>query len=267
MRNPSPCLGRRMGRDYASHCHSCARHDPQATGYVVIPSFRAKHAAGQTVHLCDDWLSHAQTVAPLARQVCGLTGSSVTTRKRIGRVLGAALVAALCAAYSIGANAACIWADPGSNPYTGNKAAAVRKLTDIPAGTRERLAELVEARAGRHVVVTRDQIDGGRYVGLRDMNFGSGRICPGAVDRSMWPVLHQEGAMVFQEGRYAVLWFSRCGNVAWAEDPKARPSVAQLKEQAEAIKDMGVRTVSEPGTLAMLGAALIAIVVAMRKAR
>lgn len=260
----TPCKGERLGADLAMPCRSCARHDPQATRYIV-PTMRSVYRACQTVHVCDEHVTHAETVAPVTRQVCGLTGKSVATRKRVGHVLGAALIAALCAAYSIGANAACVWADPGSNPYTGDKAAAVRKLTDIPAGTRERLAELVEARAGRHVVVTRDQIDGGRYVGLRDMNFGAGRICPGAVDRSMWPVLHQEGAMVFQEGRYAVLWFSRCGNVAWAEDPKARPSVAQLQDQAEVIKDRAANTVSEPGALAMLGAALISVFIALRK--
>lgn len=262
----TPCKGERLGADLAMPCRSCARHDPQATRYIV-PTMRSVYRACQTVHVCDEHVTHAEVVAPVTRHACSLTPIPVNRCKRSAAVLGTALIAVMSALVISSANAACVWADPGSNPYTGDKAAAVRKLADIPSGTRERLAELVEKRAGRHVVVTRDQIDGGRYVGLRDMNFGNGRICPGAVDRSMWPVLHQEGAMVFQEGRYAVLWFSRCGNVAWAEDPKARPSVAQLKEQAEAIKNMGVRTVSEPGTLAMFGAALISILVAMRKAR
>lgn len=253
----SKCRGRTAAVN-AGLCQSCSRHDPDATGYVLVPSVIRSYVAGHDVVSCDDRLS-ADTIAPLKDPVCHTPAASVVRRNRWTLVLAVSLICITAA------NARCVWSDPGANPYTGNKAVAVRRLEDIPAGTRERLAELVEARAGRHVVVTRDQIDGGRYVGLRDMNFGSGRVCPGEIDRSMWPIDHQEGAMVFQEGRYAVLWFSQCGNVAWAIEPTARPSVAQLKDEMRATKGEAISAVAEPGTLWMIGAALIAVFVAMRR--
>jgi hypothetical protein len=88
MADQTMCLGRRMGRDYASHCRSCARHDPDATGSVMVPTFRSYYAAAQTVHLCDDWLSHAETVAPVTRQVCGANVPTATERKPQPSVLG-----------------------------------------------------------------------------------------------------------------------------------------------------------------------------------
>ncbi len=263
---PSPCLGRRSGRDYAAHCHACARHQPEAAGRVVIPTFSAGYFQGVEFHVCNEWVAHEATVAPIARKVCDIGSDHVSAGNGLAKVLGGLLVAIAAAAYSVTAQAQCTWADPGANPYTGSKAEAVRKLDGIPAGTRERLAELVAARVGfRQVVVTRDQIDAGRLVDLQDMNFGAGRICPGLVDRSMWGVNHQEMALAWQEGKHVVLWFARCGNIARAIDPKARPSIDQLKEDAEAIKARGMQVVSEPGTLAMIAASLIAIFVALRK--
>lgn len=262
----SKCRGSTAAAN-AGLCQSCSRHDPNATGYVLVPFVRERYLLGHDFVTCDDRLSEGSNVARLTCQVSGVTVRNETGRKRFPLVLGALLIAVSSALFSVSANAMCTWANPGANPYTGDKAEAVRRLEGIPAGTRERLAELVAARAGRHVVVTRDQIDGGRYVGLRDMNFGSGRICPGEIDRSMWPVNHQEGAMVFQEGKFAVLWFSRCGNVAWAMEPNAKRSEQQIKEELEITAGSVVNTVSEPDTQALIGAALIAVFVAMRKAR
>lgn len=263
----TPCVGRRSGPGYAAHCLTCARHQPDASGFVVVPSFRAAYLNGIEYQECDEWV-HKSNVAPVARKACDMSRKDVSPRNGLGKVLGGMVVAIAAAAYSVSAQAQCVWADPGANPYTGGKAEAVLKLDGIPQGTRLRLAELVAARVGfRQVLVTRDQIDGGRLTDLRDMNFGDGRICQGAVDRSMWSATHAEPAMAWQEGKHVVLWFVRCGNIARATDPSARETVTQLKENAETIKAQGIRQVSEPEGLALLAVALMSVFVAMRKAR
>jgi len=195
--------------------------------------------------------------------VCDKSTAGVTARKRRGFVLGAALVLVVAAALSFSAVAApvCAWPEPGLNPYTGDKAAAVRRLVNIPADEREELAQMVSDRTWQQqVVVTRDKIGGGRYEALRNMNFGAdGRICVGDIDRSMWPADRVERALIYQVGPYAVAVFSACGNVAQVSDTlyrEPRPTVLQTIRGAAGAAP---KHAPEPGSLALAALALAGV--------
>ena len=111
------------------------------------------------------------------------------------------------------------WDRPGADPYIGDKAAAVRRLTEIPAETRETLALMVEHKFSAVVTTwTRDGEASGRVGQLFDRNVGQGRSVPGPGDVSGWPPGHREGAMVFAAGGHAVAWFARCGNISRVVD-------------------------------------------------
>lgn len=132
----------------------------------------------------------------------------------------------------------CPWPDPGRAPYTGDKAAAVRRLP-IPEPEREQLAQMVELRFGwRQVLVRAGSVDGGRLVDLRDMNFAGGRVCTGLVDTSMWPADRVERALAYSVGPWVVLVFSACGNVAMATDT-AVPAPALSSRDAHALRLQG----------------------------
>jgi hypothetical protein len=132
----------------------------------------------------------------------------------------------------------CPWPDPGRAPYTGDKAAAVRRLP-IPAAEREQLATMVALRYGwRQVEVRRGSVDGGRLADMRHMNFEGGRVCPGLVDTSMWPADRVERALAYSVGPWVVLVFSSCGNVAMATDT-AVPAPALSARDAHAVRLQG----------------------------
>ena len=128
--------------------------------------------------------------------------------------------------------AACPWADPGADPYRGTPSAAINRMADIPAPVRAELVELRGMGAGVPVRVTRDAILGmdgaARFTNLRDMNFGDGAVCRGAVDRSMWPEGHIELATAYSAQGYVVLHFRRCQNIARATDPKVSTTAGEL---------------------------------------
>jgi hypothetical protein len=139
------------------------------------------------------------------------------------------------------------WNEPGRDPYTGDKAAAVRRLTEIPAETRETLALMVEGRFSAVVTTwTREGEASGRFGQLADMNFGQGRIVPGPVDVSGWPPGHREGAMVFAANGYAVAWFARCGNIARVVDLHA-PAAPVSAREAHAARLAGGSGLRMPG--------------------
>lgn len=132
----------------------------------------------------------------------------------------------------------CPWPDPGRAPYTGDKAAAVRRLP-IPEPEREQLAQMVELRFGwRQVLVRSGSVDDGRLADLRHMNFAGGRVCPGLVDTSMWPADRVERALAYSVGPWVVLVFSVCGNVAMATDT-AVPAPALSSRDAHALRVQG----------------------------
>jgi len=198
-------------------------------------------------------------------------------------LLAAVAAAALGAVPAARADAVCPWPDPGRDPYRGDAAAAVERLTAIPEGERRTLAGMVRQRfGGRVVYVGRDQMDDGRLGELRDMNFGAGRVCRGLVDRSSWPAGRHERAVAYVVGRWAVLVFASCNNVAWATNLDAlpepvapEPSRERLEaargpvlwfwqEQVPHAEGGQVRHVSEPGGFALAVLACVAAVWARR---
>lgn len=165
--------------------------------------------------------------------------------------------------------AACGWPDPGANPYRGDQADAVMLLTEIPAYERGQLADMVRqgygARRGK-TRVGRSDIDGGRLVNLRSMNSGAGAICRGPVDRSMWPAGRSEAASEYSVGRWSVLVFDSCRNVALADNtealpPPAPPSREGLRTPARlglfAPGTAAPLEVPEPGSLALTALAVL----------
>lgn len=168
------------------------------------------------------------------------------------------------------------WNEPGRNPYTGPKAAAVMRLEEIPLDERRALADMVgQAYSGQVIAWTRDGDRDGRFVNLRDMNFGAdGLIVPGAVDTSGWAPGHTEGARVFCAGYHCVAWFARCGNIARVDDSKL-PAPALSAREAHAARlaggtglrlpgggaGGGARAVPEPAGWAL---GLLAVVLAVR---
>jgi len=107
----------------------------------------------------------------------------------------------------------CAWPDPGHDPFMGDVVAAVDRYTDITPGVR---AELQRRMASRQfdalATITRDGVDG--YTALRDMHFGAGRVCRGAVDHSMWPAGRVERGLVYCVDEHCVIVPTVCRNVS-----------------------------------------------------
>lgn len=123
--------------------------------------------------------------------------------------------------------AACSWADPGANPYTGNVPAAVQAYADIPPDVRQRLQARMERRQFDDVAaITRDGIEGRHaYANLRGMHFGAGKVCA-TVDRSAWKPGHTERGLVYCEAQHCVIVPTVCRNVARVDRLPAAPAPA-----------------------------------------
>jgi hypothetical protein len=266
---PAPCHGKRAGRSFASHCYTCARRDEDAT-FTIIPNFHANYVGGITVVQCYDHLPgavhDAASVGHLTRKVCDTTPQDETRRYRWGMVLGVAVLAVAAALVSVAASAqTCKW-EPATDPFRGDQAAAVMALQEIPLSERIQLADMVRQQyAWRRVYVTRDSVDAGRLADMRSMNWGNGRVCPGAVDRSAWPVGRHESGRAYSVGRWAVLVMDSCRNVALATDTYAMPVPAP--ETRETVREgyrgglgsLGVSAAPEPGSLALAVLALAGV--------
>lgn len=117
--------------------------------------------------------------------------------------------------------AACSWADPGANPYTGPVPAAVESYADIPADVRQRLRARMERRDYDDVaLITRESIAGGsEYTDLRGMHFGAPaaggrpRVCL-QVDRSAWQPDQAERGLVYCEAEHCLIVPTVCRNVS-----------------------------------------------------
>lgn len=111
--------------------------------------------------------------------------------------------------------ATCTWADPGADKYTGSITKAVDRYTDIPVETRAKLKARMEARRYDELVTIRaNSIEGEHsYENLRDMHFGSGRICR-QVDRSMWKPDVVERGLVYCEDGHCLIIPTVCRNVS-----------------------------------------------------
>jgi MYXO-CTERM domain-containing protein len=136
---------------------------------------------------------------------------------RIHGLLVAALLAGAAATASAAAGPPrCEWRWPARDPYAGDVPAAVDHYTDIPAATRERLKSRMERQAYDDVVsIRRDAIEGNFRYGpeLRDMHFGSGRIC-GEVTRRSWRPDHEERGLAYCEDGHCVVVPLVCRNVS-----------------------------------------------------
>lgn len=128
------------------------------------------------------------------------------------------LIALVALAFAPAAAKVCDWSNPGTDKYTGDPSSAVDRLAEVPADVRDVLRAKIKAGLGRMVLIGRDQVDGGRLVNLRSMNFGGGRICDGPVDRSAWTSGRLEQAMSYEDRGYAVLHVKSCNNVTLATD-------------------------------------------------
>lgn len=172
-------------------------------------------------------------------------------------------VAALLASQ---AHAACLWTDPGANRFTGDPVAAVRSYADIPPQARAELAEAVGQRAYSALVeIRRDSIGGGRFTHMRAMHWGSGQQCLGDVDRSAWPADRIERGLVYCVRGHCVIVPTVCGNVARVNQAGVMPQPDPIKAATKlgaAIAGPGIhapRAVPEPGTAALVLAALVAM--------
>lgn len=124
------------------------------------------------------------------------------------------MIAALALAATV---AACSWDRPGVDPYMGDLPSAVDRYTDIPADIRSELKMRMQRRTYDAVaVITRDEIvapGGERFGLLRDMHFGSGRVCA-EVTRAKWTDDMQERGLVYCEQGHCVIVPTVCRNVS-----------------------------------------------------
>lgn len=150
----------------------------------------------------------------------------------------------------------CSWDSPGANPYKGTVAGAIAAYQDIPLHERAALWVLVALNApDARVHITRDGIVGGAgktYSDLRDMHWGRS-MCSGSVSMSSWAPDHAEPAVVYCVGGNGIVIPHVCGNVARVTcDPAPvidEPTIPQHDDEP--------REVPEPGTLALVFAALV----------
>ena len=123
--------------------------------------------------------------------------------------------------------AACSWASPGADPYTGPVPAAVEAYADIPAPVRAKLRQRMTAHDyDDFAAIKRDSISGAhQYTDLRAMHFGSGRLCS-TVDRTAWPAEHVERGIVYCEAEHCIIVPTVCRNVARVTRLKPKPEPA-----------------------------------------
>ena len=125
----------------------------------------------------------------------------------------------------------CDWDRPGNDPFMGDVVAAVDRYHDIPLDVRERLkARMVKRSYDDVVTIRRDSIQGNaRYATtIRDMHFGSSRVCR-TVTRSAWRPQMQERGLVYCEGSDCILVPTVCRNVSRI----ARAEVADERAEGE----------------------------------
>ena len=111
---------------------------------------------------------------------------------------------------------ACSWDRPGHDPFMGNVVEAVERYTNIPPEVRDRLKQRMAARQYDEIVtIGRDSITGKhRYAPeIRDMHFGSGRVCR-TVSRAGWAPNAIERGLVYCEATHCIIVPTVCRNVS-----------------------------------------------------
>lgn len=177
----------------------------------------------------------------------------------------AILLAALAASQ---AQAACVWAHPGANRFTGDPVAAVNSYADIPPLARAELAELVGIRAYTALVdIRRSSIGGGAYTHMRAMHWGAGQQCLGDVDRSAWPADRIERGLVYCVRGHCVIVPTVCGNVARINKAGTTPQPDPVAHTGTAFgrRSATVHQVPEPDTALLVLVALAVLVAALAR--
>jgi PEP-CTERM motif len=112
--------------------------------------------------------------------------------------------------------ASCSWDRPGRDPFMGDVVAAVDRYRDIPTAVRDKLKQRMRARQYDDLVdIRRDEIKGQfQYAAaIRDMHFGSGRVCR-EVTRARWTARMHERGLVYCEAEHCILVPTICRNVS-----------------------------------------------------
>lgn len=153
----------------------------------------------------------------------------------------------------------CSWADPGRNPFTGDRQAAIMSYTQMSLADRILLAWRVRFKDPTDTVsIGPNGISGSlqyEYGDISGMHFGRSSRCE-TVDRSMWPLGHTEPAKAWRQGSWCAIVPDACGNVSLA--------TCDLTPHAAA---MGVAySVPEPGSLGLAAGALAVLAMARRRA-
>lgn len=126
------------------------------------------------------------------------------------------MLAAIALAASGATLPQCSWDRPGVNPFMGDVVAAVDRYQDIPAATRAKLKQRMQARQyDEMVTITRDAIQGQARYGaqIRDMHFGKSSFC-NTVIRTGWTEKMQERGLVYCEDGHCILVPTVCRNVS-----------------------------------------------------
>ncbi|MBS0447118.1 MAG: MHFG family PEP-CTERM protein [Proteobacteria bacterium] len=139
----------------------------------------------------------------------------------------------------------------------GDVPSAIDRYTDIPADVRARLKERMKRLDYDDLVsIRRDGIEGGRGYDpeIRDMYFGSGRVCH-SVTRSRWTTDQQERGLVYCESGQCILVPTVCRNVsritpvAAAAPPAAADAGGPPDELAFAPPGAGPSTPGDPAAV------------------
>jgi hypothetical protein len=112
--------------------------------------------------------------------------------------------------------AQCSWDRPGHDPFMGDVVAAVDHYADIPADVRVRLKERMARRDYDDIaIIRRDSISGSQDYDptIRDMHFGTNRMCTGVV-RTAWTPTQEERGLVYCEGGQCLIVPTVCRNVS-----------------------------------------------------
>lgn len=157
----------------------------------------------------------------------------------------------------------CSWDQPGHNPFVGDRQAAIMSYVHIPFADRLRLAWQVRFGSPSDTVsIGANGITGHpsyTYSDINDMHFGRGSRCE-SISRAGWPLGHTEPAKAYRRGNWCVIIPVVCGNVSWATCDQA-PRAAALGAARR------FNSVPEPGTIALVLAALAAMLMLGRKRR
>jgi hypothetical protein len=154
------------------------------------------------------------------------------------------------------------WDQPGRNPYTWSRWHAVMSYDNIPMT--ERVILGLRVQHDKPDLVTNIDKYGIRSMSgvdfttdLRGMHFGQGKKYD-TVSRQGWSEYHVEPASVWCHGEWCIVRPWVCGNISWATR-----AVSFGLRQGDDGGD-GVQSVPEPSAAALLGVALLALVLTRR---